>query len=645
MNKVVSPPANPTPTAVPAADNKPKMNTAEEAETAAKKPKKSSAFDAGSRALIVRFFHEWIAPRWRELLIALGLTALLAAVTGGYPMVIKLSFDTLMAEGDSNAGSSVMVVFFVIIAITFARSILLYFQTVRSIGLVQRLSTDLQKHAFTHAVNADFASQTREGPGRMVSKLTNDIQFVQNAVQSTLNTAVRDVMMVIALVISMIWLDPLMTFFVLCVYPIAAIPIAIISERLRRVAKRTQNELGGMTSLLTEKLSGARLIKMFRLENYATSQVHTSFEDVYKLRMKAVRNRARLDPMLEALGGLAVAGVIVFAYWRISSGGATVGDFMGFITALLMAAQPIRGLGNLTGKVQEGLAAAESIYSLLDEEPKITDRPNAKPLLIDAGAIEFKNVSFDYQLGGTQSQGAAGGAGTEAIAPPTLQDISLSVPGGQTIAIVGPSGAGKSTILNLVPRLFDVTGGTIEIDGQPIRDVTLASLRDQIAIVSQDVTLFDDTIGANIALGRLDAPQSDIEAAAEAAAAHDFILAQPDGYQTQIGDRGLRLSGGQRQRLALARAILKDAPILLLDEATSALDTESERLVQQALAAFTQNRTTLVIAHRLSTVQNADLICVMDAGRVVELGTHSDLMAKNGLYASLARSQDLGATQ
>ncbi|MEO1281915.1 MAG: ABC transporter ATP-binding protein [Pseudomonadota bacterium] len=596
---------------------------------------KGTAFGEGSRTLLRRFFFDWVVPRRKELFIALLLTALLAAATGGYPLIIKLSFDTLM--GETSGGNTVFLVLAAIIAITCTRSILLYFQTVMSIGIVQRMATELQKTVFAHAVGSDYATLTRNGPGHLVSKLTNDIQFVQNAAQATLNTAVRDVLMVIALVASMIWLDPLMTFFVLCVYPIAAIPIAIISERLRKVAKRTQHELGDMTSMLTEKLSGARLIKTFRLEGYATDQANRSFEEVFRLKMKAVRNRARLDPMLEALGGLAVAGVIVFAYWRISSGVSTVGDFMGFVTALLMAAQPIRGLGNLSGKVQEGLAGAESIYGLLDEKPKIADAPNAEPLAIKSGEIVFRNVAFTYASNSTAQQD------TTADAIAAINDVTLIVPGGRTVAIVGPSGAGKSTILNLVPRLFDVSAGHIEIDHQDIRDVTLASVRNAISIVSQDVTLFDDTIAANISLGRLGATHEEIIEASKAAAAHEFILAQPEGYETRIGDRGQRLSGGQRQRLALARAILKDAPILLLDEATSALDTESERLVQDALAKFTKNRTTLVIAHRLSTVQNADMICVFDQGRLAEQGTHGELIAQDGIYAGLAKTQRLGA--
>ena len=549
------------------------------------------------------------------------LTALLAAVTGAYPMIIKVSFDMLMKD----QSGMLPYVLVAIIGATTLRSLLLYAQTVETSRIVMRLTTDMQRVAFSHLITADFARLSRDTPGRLVSKLTNDIGFVQTAATAALNTAVRDTLTIVALVASMIYLDWVMSVIVLCVYPIAALPVAMLSTKLRRVAKQTQNELGGMTSLLTEKLSAARLIKSFRLEDYASGRLNTSFEQVYKLRMKAVKNRARIDPLLEALGGIAVAGVIGFAYWRIANGISTVGDFMGFITALLMASQPIRALGNLSGRINEGLAAAESFYGLIDEKPLIVDRPGARPLALADAAIRFEDVGFAYDRNGIQA----------------ISNFTLDVPGGRTVALVGRSGAGKSTVLNLVPRLFDVDQGRISIDGQDIRDVTLASLRDAISIVSQDVTLFDDTIGGNIALGRLGASQADIRAAAEAAAADDFIMAQPQGYATELGDRGLRLSGGQRQRVALARAILKDAPILLLDEATSALDTESERLVQEALARFTRNRTTLVIAHRLSTVQNADLICVMDDGTIVEMGTHLQLLAADGHYARLVRSQAL----
>ncbi|MBA2126860.1 ABC transporter permease [Hyphomicrobium methylovorum] len=562
---------------------------------------------------------EWVWPRRWQLVWTFFLTACLAAITGGYPTVIKLSFDTLMG-GHTGALPWVLAA---IVGITCARATFLFFQAVATNHFVLRLTADMQKLAFRHLVNADFARLSRETPGRLVSRLTNDIGFIQTALTAGLNSALRDTLSVIALVIAMLYLDWAMTLVVLSVYPIAALPIAAISSRLRRVAKQTQSGLGDMTSLLTEKLSGSRLIKSFRLEDYAAGRLDNSFEDIYRLRMKAVKTRARMDPILEVLGGLAIAGVVAFAYLRISNGISTVGDFMGFVTALLMAAQPIRALGSLAGRVQEGIAAAESFYGLIDEKPSITDKPNAARLNVSRGEISFRHVAFAYDPKSTDR---------------AVYDFTLDVPGGSTVALVGRSGAGKTTIVNLVPRLFDPTSGEIFIDGQEVRDVTLASLRDQVSIVSQDITLFDDTILANVALGRLGASEADIIEATKAAAAHDFILAQPQGYQTVIGSSGSRLSGGQRQRIALARAILKNAPILLLDEATSALDNESELLVQQALAKFTKSRTTLVIAHRLSTVQNADIICVMDGGRIVERGTHAELLSNDAHYARLNRS-------
>ncbi len=587
-------------------------------------PARTDLVDRKSWPLVRRFLSDWVWPRRVSITIVLLVTALLAGVSGGYPLIIKFSFDSLLG-GDLNALPFVLAG---VITITALRGTFLYFQTVLSNQFVIRLTTDLQRAAFSALLKLDFARLTAEGPGQHISRITNETGFIGTAAHAGINTAVRDTLSIAVLVGTMFYLDWVMSTVVLLVYPVAFFPILRISERLRRVAKDTQAELGETLSLLGEMFSAVRLVKAYRLEEYAIDETNERFENVYGLRLKAVRSKAKVAPMLETLGGLAVAGVIALAYWRISSGQSTVGDFMGFTSALLMAAQPIRALGNLVPRLQEGVAALEKFYAIADTKPAIDDKPDAPPIKVTKGAISFDAVTFQYAMADTSL--------AEEIA---LREISLEIPGGHTVAFVGRSGAGKSTLINLVPRLFDVTHGAIRIDGHDIRDVTLASLRDQIAIVSQDISLFDDTIKANIALGRLSASTSEIVSAAKAAAADSFIVDQPDGYETRVGPAGARLSGGQRQRIALARAILKDAPILLLDEATSALDAESERLVQAALAKFTAGRTTLVIAHRLSTVQNADLICVLDQSRLIEVGTHDELRKRGGVYAELCQAQ------
>jgi subfamily B ATP-binding cassette protein MsbA len=342
--------------------------------------------------------------------------------------------------------------------------------------------------------------------------------------------------------------------------------------------------------------------------------------------MKAINVKGRIEPLLEVGGGFAVAVVLFIIGIRVNSGSGTIGDFTGYVTALLLAAQPLRAMGNLNAVVQEALAALKRYYGTLDEPARITERADARPLALGQAGLSFDNVSFGYR----DDQ-------------PAVTGLSLEAPGGKVTALVGRSGSGKSTLLALVPRLYDVGSGAVLVDGQDVRTVTLKSLRSSIAVVSQDVILFDDTIRANIAFGRPGASEAEIMAAAQSAAAHDFVMRLPDGYETRVGDRGGRLSGGERQRIALARAILKDAPILLLDEATSALDAESERLVQDALARLMKGRTTLVIAHRLSTVRDADQIAVMEQGRIVETGAHAELIAQHGAYARLHRLQTLEA--
>jgi subfamily B ATP-binding cassette protein MsbA len=568
-----------------------------------------------------RLWSEHIRGYWPQLLLAFLLLSVLAATQGAYPLIIKYSFESL-STGDTTFLWWVMGV---IVVVTSLKGAVDYLQNVVTSRISINLGLDMQKRLFAHILRADFERLLREPPGQLLSRIGNDLGSIQGAIMAVFTTAIKDVMTVIALAGSMFYLDWVMTLAVVLFYPLAVLPISSIGKSIRKNAYRTAQQTGNSTSVLVEHLSSPRLIKTFRLENYAISKMNGEFDRVNRLRLKTVRIRSALNPILEVFGGAAVAAVIGIAAYRITHGNKTIGDFTGFVSALLMMAQPIRAFGSLNNKVQEGLASSERYYEVLSEEPVIVSAADARPIGEVKGAIEFEGVYFSYASGECDA----------------VRNFSLSVKPNTTVALVGRSGAGKSTIFNLVPRLYDPRAGAIRIDGKDVKAVTVESLRDSMALVSQDITLFDDTIEANIALGRLNASREDIEAAAKAAAAYEFVEKLPEGYQTMIGDRGVRLSGGQRQRIALARAILRNAPILLLDEATSALDAESERLVQQALAAFSQSRTTLVIAHRLATVKNADTICVMEDGAIVETGTHAQLLALDGIYAQLCKSQAL----
>ena len=580
---------------------------------------------------MLRFWRIWVRPYWARLLVAMGLMLAVAATTALYPLLIRLIFQ--LYEAREQATVAVLgfqleprnVVFYIaplILIVTMAKGISLYLQTVETNAIVLRVARDVQSAMFRHLVSADLARLSRDTTGSLISRFVSDIAIIRDALMRTVNNLVRELFTVLALIGTMIWLDWMLTFAVLLLYPLVGIPIAELGRRLRKLSANMQAHVGDMSALLDESLSGARMVKTYGLEPYEMKRADGTFDRLLALLMTQVRNRSWLEPMLEVVGGLAVAGVLVFAGYQITHSHKTIGDFTGFITALIMAAAPVRAIGTLNSVMQEGLAAVQRVFVLLDEKPAITDRPDAKPLTVQSGAIAFRDVTFAY-----------GGDGA------ALDHVSFEIAPGTTAALVGPSGAGKSTIINLIPRLYDVTGGAIAIDGEDIRAVTLESLRRAIALVSQDVVLFNDTVRANIAFGRPGASTEAIEAAAQAAAADGFIRALPQGYDSIVGEGGTKLSGGQRQRIAIARAMLKNAPILLLDEATSALDSESERQVQEALRALKKGRTTLVIAHRLSTVLDADRIFVMDMGRVVETGSHAELLRKGGLYARLYATQ------
>ncbi len=568
--------------------------------------------------LMKRMWRDWVSPYKRLIFINLLLIIGVSASTTAYPLVINWSIDKF----EKHQLGQLAILPLVIILVTAAKGLTLYFHTSLTNKVSSLVLRDLQNAVFAALNSADLAQVNREAPANLAQRFYAEMIYIQVAIQRAITSMIRDSLMIIGLTGAMIYIDWQLALASLVLLPIAVVPVTLIGKKLRANAAIAQGMIGNMASFLTEALGGARIIRTYQLEPYMASRGHNVFDAMHHLRLRAANLYARVEPILEALGGFAVAIVILLIGWRISSGASSLGQFAGFISALLIAAQPMRTLGNVNAVLQEGASASIRIFALLDTKPQITQKSGAATFKLKTGEIRFENVSFSY--------------GKDI---PTLRDVSFTIPGGATVALVGRSGAGKSTLFNLIPRLYDISSGTILFDGQDISQLTLASLRQQISLVAQDVMVFQDSVASNIALGRLDATRSEIEAAANDAAAHDFIIALPQGYDTRLGEGGATLSGGERQRIALARALLRDTPLLLLDEATSALDAESEHLVQQALARLTKDRTTLVIAHRLATIRKADLIVVMEQGRVVEQGTHQTLLAQNGAYATLHQRQ------
>ena len=570
---------------------------------------------ARTTALLRRLIRECLRPQWPRIGLALLAMAVAAGATAANAWLMQPVLDNVFFERER---SLLWAVAGAIVVLAMVKGFASYSQSVLMFKVGQGLISDIQRRLFRHLIGADLAFFHANPTGTLVSRFTNDATLLRNASANVLVGIGKDAVTVVFLVGLMLYQDWALALASFVVFPLAVRPLASVGRRMRRASDNTQREFGAFTTLLSQTFQGARHVKAYGMEAYETERADRIVQSMSRLLNRAARIRSAVSPLMEALGGLAVAVVILYGGYQTIAGTRTPGTFFSFITALLLAYQPMKSLANLSASLQEGLAAAQRLFAVLDIEPEIRDAPDARPLEVGGGEVRFEAVRFSYPNGTT-----------------ALSGIDLVVPAGKTVALVGPSGSGKSTVLNLIPRFYDVSSGRVLIGGVDVRHATLASLRAAIAIVSQEVSLFDDTVRANIAYGRFGAGEAEIAGAAKAAAADGFIRKLPQGYDTLVGEMGVKLSGGQRQRIAIARAMLKNAPILLLDEATSSLDTESERQVQAALKVLMRGRTTLVIAHRLSTVLDADLIYVLDHGRVVESGTHGELLARGGLYRRL----------
>lgn len=484
--------------------------------------------------------------------------------------------------------------------------------------VAQNAIKDLRQELYNKLINLSHGFFVTHTSSKVMSRVTNDINALQNALLRVPPTIIRDGLIIIGMIAGLFYLHWKYAFFIFVVLPILGIPLAQFARKLRKASKESMVQISEIYTSLQEMLSGFSVIKSFCREKHEEARFAVNNKDYYNVQQRIVRVDARTTPVMEVLSMTGVAIVLWFGGKDVINGAWTLGDFTAFILAVQQMYQPIKNFAQLNSTIQQAVSASERVFEILDEESTIFNLPDAKNIDVFSKDIVYKNVSFEYEAD-----------------KPILKNININIKKGQTVAFVGSSGSGKSTIANLILRFYDVNSGEILVDGTNIKNLTLESLRDKIGVVSQDVFLFNDSVRYNIAYGKLDATDEEIELAAKAANAHNFISKMPQGYNTLIGERGMKLSGGEKQRIAIARAMLKNPPILVLDEATSALDSESEKLVQAAIETLMKNRTVILIAHRLSTVINADQIVVIDKGSVAEVGKHQELLAKNGIYTKL----------
>ena len=577
-----------------------------------------------ARDIALRVGRLYLAPRWKGLGVAIALAAMFAGLSGLLLNILQPAVNEIAGHVRGAAGArSIFRLPLIIVALALGRGLAAAIQATLVNRIGNGIVGDVQLELFGKLVRADLARLRAGHSGGFVASVLYDSGLIREAATTGVVNLVQNGLTLVAAGVVMGVKDWRLFLIVLTAAPLTALILRRFMRRAIKAASGAMEATGALSTAIMEGLGGVRVVKMENREAYEEARVAAVIARRQRHIISGDNARAIATPASDTLAMIVVAAVLAYEGWRSQAEGADIGAFIAFFAALLMAGQALRQVANILALIGQGLTAARRLFAALDVEPEVRDAAGAPDLRPGAGEILLKGVSFAYgEL-------------------PVLSQVDLQARRGEVVALVGPSGAGKTSLLNLIPRFYDVTAGELTIDGQEVRKVSLASLRRSIALVTQEPFLFDDTIGANIAYAKADASRGEIEAAARAAAAHDFILSLPRGYDTLVGEAGARLSGGQRQRIAIARAFLKDAPILLLDEATSALDAESEAQVQMALSRLMAGRTTLIIAHRLSTIRGADRIYVLERGRVVEVGAHQDLMARGGLYARLAGSQTL----
>jgi len=559
-----------------------------------------------ARAYYVRFFFAMIC-----MIIA-------GALQSSLPLVSKPAIDEIFVSKNIAALKWIP---FAVVGIFLFKGLANYGQTILMSSIGLRIVADLRNKLYEQIQKQSLSFFAEHPTGLLMSRITNDVQSVQTASSEAITALVKDTFMLICLVGVIFYTDWKLALIAMIVFPLTIYPISRFGKKMRKVTTSSQITMGTLSSLLQETISGTRIVKAFCMEKYEGERFAAENERLFKLGMKAVSVNAISSPLMEFLGGLGIAAIIFYGGYNVVQGHSTPGTFFSFLAALLMLYEPIKRLTNVNNTINQGIAGADRIFSIIDRVPDIEDKPNAIELPPISRGIDIQNVTFCYEE------------------TPVLKNINLYIKPGEVVAFVGMSGGGKTSLVNLIPRFYDVSVGRVLIDGHDIRDVTLQSLRSQIAIVTQQTILFNDSVKNNIAYGDIERTDEDIITAAKAANAHNFIMRLPKGYDSNIGELGTKLSGGEKQRISIARALFKNAPILILDEATSSLDTEAEIEVQEALDNLMKGRTTLVIAHRLSTIRNADRIIALVSGVIMEEGDHETLMAKKGEYYRLYNLQ------